>query len=144
MIPWKDEEAMLADPQMAQKTLRRAAEIVEVGWCRDALARSNTLEPLVYVDPKGWVHQVDLRDAVVGVDLFCIRGAMMKAQYEFYGSYRKGTAAAATDDLAVAMLRRRLARSDEIRTIPYYNDFVCKSGDEAAGKLREAADAFDR
>jgi hypothetical protein len=61
------------DPQMTRKVLLRAAEILEAGWCRGHYCAT----------PAG--QQVDVYNAEVGVDRFCVQGAILKATQEVFG-----------------------------------------------------------
>lgn len=127
----------MVDPKMVGKLLIRAAEIVEAGWCRGAIC----LDGITGLNK-------DVRLAVVGVDSFCMEGAVIRAKKDLFGDACYSPAAAATVaavyEAAIQFLPAPSARALDGRslydtTIPHFNDWHCYDGDEAGQVFRQAA-----
>jgi hypothetical protein len=129
---------VIEGPRETQKILLRAAEILEGGWCRGAYAVSGL--------PGLGLCQVSLGTAQPGVDRFCLTGAILKAVQEHEGIEvrpREGVSGfLAMHPLATAAFGAMHGVLGEPLTA--WNDRFCLSGDEAVGKVREAAHALDR
>jgi hypothetical protein len=120
-------------PAETKKILLRAADILEMGWCRGAYAVSGR--------PGLGLYQVSLGTAQPGVDRFCLTGAIMKAVQEHEGEGAAGhlmlhpLANAAFDAVHAEIPGSAMTG---------WNDAMCPSGEVAAAMVREAARALDR
>jgi len=130
-----------ADPKMMQKLLLRAAEILEGGWCRGYLCLAKDLSPWSSSQNKDPLY------GEVGVDRFCMAGAVMKARSEIYGEIFASREAAQVTGLALQEVQRLLpdvpaARDSTVTkpSIAFFNDRMCVNGRHAADIFRTAAE----
>lgn len=121
-----------------KKILLRAAEILEGGWCVGHYAIAGRS-----VAGTGQQYFVRLSEATAGVDKFCLSGSILKAVQEYEGLGRVDSGVLWQHPLAAAALDvLRDGVSPMVWSPAHWNDFVCRSGAEAAAKIREAADGL--
>jgi hypothetical protein len=151
------------DPQMTRKVLLRAAEILELGWCRDHYCATEA------------GFQIDVGQAQVGIDRFCVQGAILKATQEIFGLdysgweavtyaewasrrlyWRHPVAAEAAEAVGLPLIPQFLAYLERLRggegafsveqtenaraSITRWNDSVCGSAEEAIALVRATAE----
>lgn len=114
------------DAHMDAKVLRRAAEIVEQGWCQHEYAFMNGA-PLQ-------VSAMEIERFLIA-DAVCLEGAFIRARYEITG---ERTMSAELGGLSLATVLG-LAGGVAYR----WNDAPGRTADEVAAALRAAADRCD-
>lgn len=128
------------DLKMTQKILLHAAEILDAGWCRGDLCqtpRHNTKDPTI---------------GQIGVDRFCMAGALMRARQDIYGASGYEPRPTVEYHKACGLMQAQMPESFHWRTdgalvpgrvsIPYFNDKLCESAEQAAGIFRKAAEGL--
>lgn len=124
-------------PAMHTKLLRRAAELLEQGWCRETAARD--------------VGGRKVRSTSPAAASWCLVGAMDRALHELLGIdvYEVlGLDADAYDNAicpagVLSELRRPLELLNGWVPVAAWNDRVCPDQDEAVRLLLDAADLVD-